>query len=174
MKPSSKRPGSKSTSSMFKQVTSVLRRQAEHEHEHEHRMFSVAKRQERCFDYLRGLMMPLTSWRMGMVRFLLGSMRSALAASCTKHNQNKSMISSTHTLRHKRVGAMITSSVLVMELRTVGRPLLPTRTSASATRCSNRTSIVGISIPTLRNQTRTNHQTPGRHGDELRPGNGNE
>jgi hypothetical protein len=34
-------------------------------------------------------------------------------------------------------------------LRTVGRPLLPTRTSASTSRCSNRTSIVGMSIPTL-------------------------
>jgi len=41
------------------------------------------------------------------------------------------------------------SSLLVMELRTVGSPLEPTRTSASALRCSNRTSIVGKSIPTL-------------------------
>ncbi|BAS73103.1 Os01g0609501, partial [Oryza sativa Japonica Group] len=67
-------------------------------------------------------MMPLTSWRTGMVCFRLGRMPSALPAS---------------------------SRVLVMELRTVGRPLLPTRTSASASRCSNRTSIVGMSIPTL-------------------------
>jgi hypothetical protein len=42
-----------------------------------------------------------------------------------------------------------TSSLLVMELRTVGRALVPTRTSASACRCSNRTSIVGRSSPTL-------------------------
>ena len=75
--------------------------------------------------YLRGLMMPLTSWRMGNARFLLRSMRSAVAAS---------------------------SSVLVMELRTVGMPLLPTRTSASTFRCSKRTSIVGMSIPTLQQQ----------------------
>ena len=67
-------------------------------------------------------MIPLTSWRMGMVRFLLGSKCSAFAAS---------------------------SIVLTMELRTLGRPLLPTRTSASASRFWNRTSIVGMSIPTL-------------------------
>lgn len=52
-------------------------------------------------------------------------------------------------------------------MRTVGRPLLPTRTSASASRCSNRTSIVGNSIPTLHQQTHANRQTPcgqGCHG----------
>jgi len=35
-------------------------------------------------NYLRGLMIPLTSWRMGMIRFLLGSMCSAFAASCVE------------------------------------------------------------------------------------------
>jgi len=49
----------------------------------------------------------------------------------------------------RRDGRARTSTVLTMELRTVGRPLLPTRTSASASRFWNRTSIVGMSIPTL-------------------------
>ena len=33
-----------------------------------------------------------------------------------------------------------------------GTPLLPTRTSASTSRCSNRTSIVGMSMPSLRDR----------------------
>ncbi|OQU87143.1 hypothetical protein SORBI_3003G215350 [Sorghum bicolor] len=58
--------------------------------------------------------MPLTSCRIGIACFWLRRKCSALAMS---------------------------SSLLVMELRTVGSPLEPTRTSASALRCSNRTSI---------------------------------
>lgn len=72
--------------------------------------------------YLRGLMMPLTSCRMGIVRFVV---------------------------RAKRSAAVTSSTVLVMQLTRVGRPLLPTRTSASTLRCSNLTSMVGMSIPTL-------------------------
>lgn len=44
---------------------------------------------------------------------------------------------------------IVTSNMLKKKLKNVGRALLPTWTSASTFRCSNRTSIVGSSIPTL-------------------------
>jgi hypothetical protein len=44
---------------------------------------------------------------------------------------------------------MITSNKLMEKLRIVGNALLPTQASASTFKCSNRTSIVGKSRPTL-------------------------
>jgi len=51
-----------------------------------------------------------------------------------------------HDSVHKTLN---TSIVLVKKFKTEGKPLLPTYTSASTFKCSYRTSIVGISIPTL-------------------------
>ena len=96
-------------------------------------------------------MIPLTSWRMGMIRFLLGSMCSAFAASCVEQRGAPTKVQnrSSFAIGTNGWNGARTSTVLTMELRTVGRPLLPTRTSASASRFWNRTSIVGMSIPTL-------------------------
>jgi len=57
-------------------------------------------------------------------------------------------VSLPHRDTHSR-DKLRTWSLLVMELRSVGRLLRPTRTSAFASRCWNRTSIVGKSSPTL-------------------------
>jgi hypothetical protein len=58
-----------------------------------------------------------------------------------------------------------TSTVLMTELTMVGRPLVPTRTSASAFKCSNRTSMVGMSMPTLRQHVQINYCVTGRGRD---------
>ena len=75
---------------------------------------------------------------------------SRRGASKINHRSVAHMQAESHNAQmNGRDGRARTSTVLTMELRTVGRPLLPTRTSAAASRFWNRTSIVGMSIPTL-------------------------
>ena len=54
-----------------------------------------------------------------------------------------------HVLLYTKVDAILTSTIWIMKLVKVGKALVPTWDSASMFEFSNRTSIVGRSIPTL-------------------------
>lgn len=121
--------------------------------------------------HLLGLMIPLTSRRIDKVFFLLES-KCRCCNMLFKTKENKLKFSGKETRISRLVRKclkkiqdsnpcilVVTSSLLIKKLKNEGKALLPIYASASTLRCSNLTSSVGISMPTL-----SNIQETGKHG----------
>lgn len=102
--------------------------------------------------YLLGLMIPLTSWRIVSCFFLLDSMwrlaKNPFKAKIAGAVQKKILNNFWNLCTYNRL-VFLTSTKFTKKLKFVGKALSPIYASASTLRCSNLTSMVGISIPTL-------------------------